>query len=314
MSLAFPFKEKYYKNVEKVINQYFQDTILLPMQKELKEFFKHSKIKLNSKDILAEAFASNKIIYQDGLIIGNFNSKISSELRKLGAKYSKKQKGFLIPKNRLGANSLIAISGADDKFKQITSNIIKNLADIDIQSSLRQYNLFEAYSDSFNEMDNDFRKKAKSIEIKAELTEEQKKIIAEQWTNNLELYIKNFTQENILRLREKVEKNVYTGKRAENLVKIFQDEFEVTKNKAKFLARQETSLLTSKFREERYKSLRLNEYIWRGAMDVKERPDHKALEGKKFSWDNPPVVDKVTGRTGHPGEDYGCRCLAIPVV
>ena len=27
--------------------------------------------------------------------------------------------------------------------------------------------------------------------------------------------------------------------------------------------------------------------------------------GKIFAWDNPPP-------TGHPGEDYGCRCIAEP--
>lgn len=46
-------------------------------------------------------------------------------------------------------------------------------------------------------------------------------------------------------------------------------------------------------------------YIWRTRGDEKVRPSHAANDGKIFSWDSPPP-------TGHPGEDYGCRCTAEP--
>lgn len=44
-------------------------------------------------------------------------------------------------------------------------------------------------------------------------------------------------------------------------------------------------------------------YIWRTQGDGKVRTSHAANEGKIFAWDNPP-------ETGHPGEDYNCRCTA----
>jgi hypothetical protein len=47
-------------------------------------------------------------------------------------------------------------------------------------------------------------------------------------------------------------------------------------------------------------------YVWRTRGDKKVRSSHSANNGKIFSWDNPPP-------TGHPGEDYGCRCNAEPV-
>ena len=37
------------------------------------------------------------------------------------------------------------------------------------------------------------------------------------------------------------------------------------------------------------------------------------LNGKKFRWDDPPVVDIRTGERGHPGMDKHCRCYAEPV-
>jgi SPP1 gp7 family putative phage head morphogenesis protein len=46
-------------------------------------------------------------------------------------------------------------------------------------------------------------------------------------------------------------------------------------------------------------------YIWRTRGDNKVRASHTANNGKLFAWDNPPP-------TGHPGEDYNCRCIAEP--
>lgn len=49
------------------------------------------------------------------------------------------------------------------------------------------------------------------------------------------------------------------------------------------------------------------QYIWRIRRDSKVRSAHAVNDGKIFDWNNPPV-------TGHPGQEYGCRCRAIPYV
>ncbi len=46
-------------------------------------------------------------------------------------------------------------------------------------------------------------------------------------------------------------------------------------------------------------------YIWKTQGDSKVRDSHRKNHNKIFSWDDPP-------ETGHPGEDYGCRCVAVP--
>jgi SPP1 gp7 family putative phage head morphogenesis protein len=48
-------------------------------------------------------------------------------------------------------------------------------------------------------------------------------------------------------------------------------------------------------------------YIWRTRGDNKVRASHAANNGRIFSWDSPPP-------TGHPGEDYNCRCTTEPYV
>lgn len=47
-------------------------------------------------------------------------------------------------------------------------------------------------------------------------------------------------------------------------------------------------------------------YIWHTQEDDKVRSSHAANNGRIFSWDEPPA-------TGHPGEDFNCRCWAQPV-
>lgn len=48
-------------------------------------------------------------------------------------------------------------------------------------------------------------------------------------------------------------------------------------------------------------------YIWRTRGDDTVRPSHAANNGRVFAWNDPP-------ETGHPGQDYGCRCTAEPFV
>jgi uncharacterized protein with gpF-like domain len=44
------------------------------------------------------------------------------------------------------------------------------------------------------------------------------------------------------------------------------------------------------------------------------RPDHKRLDGKIFNWDDAPISNTKTGKRAHPGQDYGCNCVARPIV
>ncbi len=47
-------------------------------------------------------------------------------------------------------------------------------------------------------------------------------------------------------------------------------------------------------------------YIWHTQDDRKVRPAHARNDERIFQWDNPPP-------TGHPGEDFNCRCWAEPL-
>jgi len=57
----------------------------------------------------------------------------------------------------------------------------------------------------------------------------------------------------------------------------------------------------------------VSRYEWSSSADERVRPRHRELDGQTFSWDDPPVTND-DGDTNHPGEDYQCRCIAVPVL
>lgn len=49
------------------------------------------------------------------------------------------------------------------------------------------------------------------------------------------------------------------------------------------------------------------QYVWRTQHDERVRTSHRVNDGRIFSWSDPPP-------SGHPGEDYNCRCEAVPYI
>lgn len=56
-------------------------------------------------------------------------------------------------------------------------------------------------------------------------------------------------------------------------------------------------------------------YVWLTMHDDRVRPSHAALDGEQADWDEPPLSaeDSDSGEECHPGQDFGCRCVASPV-
>ncbi|GAG93926.1 unnamed protein product, partial [marine sediment metagenome] len=70
----------------------------------------------------------------------------------------------------------------------------------------------------------------------------------------------------------------------------------------------------SEYKQQRYLDIGITKYEWSTSNDERVRDDHKQLDGKIFSFKTPPVVDRRTGRRANPAEDFGCRCVAIPIL
>ena len=211
----------------------------------------------------------------------------------------------------LFANIKSALVVQEDTIRNLGNSVVKHIDNIDMDAILDEMAIGKTYQSVIESMNKDI---LKTITIDSEMTQETAKIIAEEYTNNLRLYINKWNSDNILKLRASVLDNTLKGGRMEALVDSIEKNYNVSKNKARFLARQETSLLMSTMRETRYKDAGVTKYIWSTSGKKNVRDDHKKLDGTIQSWDNPPIVDSSTGRRGHPGEDYNCFCVAIPIV
>lgn len=100
--------------------------------------------------------------------------------------------------------------------------------------------------------------------------------------------------------------------RHEELAKRIQERFNVGKSRAQLIARDQTLKHNAALTRTRHRNLGINEYIWDTSGDERVRDSHAEVDGKRFSYDAPPVLSD--GFQGHPGEAINCRCVAIPVI
>ena len=104
------------------------------------------------------------------------------------------------------------------------------------------------------------------------------------------------------------------GTRVETIAKRIRETTDASPAKAALLARDQVLKLNAQVTADRHKAAGITEYVWRSSRDERVRKRHKQLDGTRHAYDDPPVVDPVSGRRAHPGEDYQCRCTAEPVI
>ncbi|MCP4051065.1 MAG: hypothetical protein GY730_10215 [bacterium] len=96
------------------------------------------------------------------------------------------------------------------------------------------------------------------------------------------------------------------------------ERFNISRNRAKLIARDQVGKLNSQLTQLRQQSVGVKKYIWRTVGDERVRgnpggqfphatPSHFSREGKKFNWSEPPS-------DGHPGQPIQCRCYAEPIL
>lgn len=82
---------------------------------------------------------------------------------------------------------------------------------------------------------------------------------------------------------------------------------DVSDSRAELIARDQCLKLNGALTQTRQENAGISSYTWSTSNDERVREEHRALEGQVFDWNSPPEV-------GHPGEDYQCRCVALPVI
>lgn len=315
------YKKEYEEKIAKKIIKWLYDCFF----KGCFEILKDNNTVDNNNNVIIEALKSGSIYYQDNGFYsktGRFSNKIAKELELIGAKYSKYRKAYIIDYKKLNVEITWAIETLRaetltkaDLIKTFLTTQLGNLTEL--QKKL-------LINTAVEEIMLDLQKRVfKTLEeknipvIAPKLTDFRANEIAQNYTENLDYWIKNWCETDIVEMRQVVGQMAIDGKSTKTIAEYIENRYGVNKRKALFLARNETSLATTSYLEATYKDEGFTSFKWHTNMDGRERKLHKELNGQIFRFDDPPVIyiNEKTGeeQKGLPGQTYNCRCSFSPV-
>jgi SPP1 gp7 family putative phage head morphogenesis protein len=121
------------------------------------------------------------------------------------------------------------------------------------------------------------------------------------------------------RVQELVMENLKTGKhRAEGLVDQIMNIGNVTKNRAKLIARTEVSKMSTGLTMARSEATGIGWYVWKSSHDARVRGSHNLMDQVLISWGDPPSPEELDHKKSyghyHAGSTFNCRCYPRPLI
>lgn len=130
--------------------------------------------------------------------------------------------------------------------------------------------------------------------------------------------IKSIPAEYLDRVSTLVVSNMRSGMRPGFIARALQEQFGVTERRAKFIARDQAGKIQGELAERQQKGAGFEYFRWLDSDDSRVRERHSDIAEKVtaygvgvYSWSNLPLSSD--GLPIKPGQDYNCRCTAIPV-
>lgn len=135
--------------------------------------------------------------------------------------------------------------------------------------------------------------------------------LMDEWVNENVDLIKTIPQNMLGRMKDIVREGYVNGTNTTDITRQIQEAYGVEKRHARFIALDQMSKLNARITQKEHEDAGVVSYEWSDSGDRRVRESHRRLNGQVFEYRNPPVTDY--GRRCNPGEDFGCRCVAIPV-
>ena len=298
-------RKKEIKKIYDSIKLFLKESLYNNITEIYKEHYKKSVY--NTKQSILQLFKNEKLIVKNNVIYGDFNSYISKELRDLGLTYDKNKKGFIgiIPNDILKIYEELKIKNKrfiydlDDYLNTYLQNLESNIETINIDYSPMIEDYKEQLINSFE------RFNIKSSFLTTDINN--------NYINNSKLFIKNMLFEETTKMRNELRELVEQGASNKSISQYLQDNYKMTQKRSLFIARQESSLLLSEYSKQQYLNNGIKKYIWSTSNDERVRKLHRELNHTIQEFDNPPI-DDTNGKRHNPGENFNCRCVAIPIL
>lgn len=317
------YNKKYELLIVRKINDWFNDVIF----KGCFEILKNNVVE-NAQDDLIRAIQSGRIFYQDGAFYsatGRFSNVIAKELENIGAKYSKYRKAYLINPKAINIDILWAIQTTKAKTSAVVvalqTYITNQIGKLDeYHKDLLIDTAVEQIMFDLQKRVNKTLAEKKIPTIAPEINDFRANEIAKNYTNNLVFWIKDWVPEEMIKMRDTVGQMAIAGKSKKDIANYIIAQKGVSERKALFLARNETGIATTSYLQAKYQDEGFTHFKWITNMDGRERPLHRALNGKTFAFNDPPVIYQLTKKgtvvredRGLPQQTYNCRCTFTPV-
>jgi SPP1 gp7 family putative phage head morphogenesis protein len=310
MQPTVTYKERYGVLVASVIQEYFDKLIYERLLNVIKRT--PIKVKLSAADSpeqhLINKINTGMILYDGQYFLGQFDARSSRIIKELGGTWDRERKGFRLSEGSLTPSLKSAISASKSRLEAINKKLLEALDEAEALAD--ETDIAEKLTGAIDKVVDGLQiqtvKAMDALGVNYTLTHGQREEIKKEYIENMDKEIKKWSHEHIKSLREGVQQNAMDGFRAKKLEDMIEHNYGVTKNKAKFLAQQETSMFMAKFRQQRFTDAGVEFYRWDTVGDKKVRDDHKKLNNRIFQFGDPPIVDSATGRRGEPGEDFRC--------
>jgi SPP1 gp7 family putative phage head morphogenesis protein len=129
--------------------------------------------------------------------------------------------------------------------------------------------------------------------------------VLEQWTRENVALIKGVSQDQISRVVAAVARAERESTRARELEIQIASIVEGGIGRARVIARDQIGKFNGSLDRLKQTDAGIDGYVWRTSQDERVRPRHRALDGQRFAWAQPPTE-------GHPGQPVQCRCQPEP--
>ena len=306
---------RHYEEVELWIKGTFLEALFEPLMKALRSAWTRNRLRFQNSAIdeeaLLRAIERGDIVLTKNRIKGKMSSVIVRGLRAFGAKrYGETWEFKNVPEEVLLASSNYR------KLKIQAAELARKAMDAALDFITIESNKSEGVNKAVIKASSDFDKHAENrIGIKfPDISDSGKEDIKSGYKRNIGRYIRGMGKSAIEDLRNDIEDWVINdGMRTEEIAKKIKSRLGETNRRAEFLARQETNLFLAAYEKARYLDVGIDRYIWITRDDSSVRPEHKLLHGRVFKFENPPIAS-TSGDRNNPGESFGCRCIASPIL
>jgi len=275
----------------------------------------------NSNNVVQDAILNGSIWYENGYFYakGKFTNAVAKSLEEMGATWFKSKKAYFLHKDKLPMGLVWAIdtnkARVYSKAFAVSEYLLSIIKDFDAFANKLIFD--ETVNAIMKNLQERVYKNAKEHKIELitpKLDDFMQEEIAKRYTENLNFWIKGWTQDQIIRMRTEVEQMAVVGKSVKSISEYIQKEFGIGQRHAKFLARNESAIATTSYLASKYEREGFTHFKWHTIIDGRERELHKKLNGQVFRFDDPPIIDERTGQRGLPSQTYNCRCTFSPII